>query len=111
MDERKLCRGLFTHIKDITDIKGIKFTPRFFTLSLPLEYTLSLAANDHEPVVCPLETLGSSPATLGAPMHSAPHRAHCTPRASREASPTDREEYNALLTVLCTCECLHQELP
>lgn len=111
MDERKLGRGLFIDTKDITDIKDIKSTPRFFTLSLPLEYTLFLAANNHEPVVCLLETLGSSPATLGAPMHSAPHKAHCTPRACHEASPTDRKEYNALLTVLCTCECLHQELP
>lgn len=57
MDERKLGRGLFTDTKDITDIKDIKSTPRFFTLSLPLEYTLFLAANNHEPVVCLLETL------------------------------------------------------
>lgn len=113
MDECKLCRGQFTDIKD-------ESTPGFFTLSLPLEYNLSLAAKDQEPVVCVLETLGSSPATLGAPVHdapidSAPRKAHCTPCASREASPSDREEYNALLTVLCTvlctCEHLHQELP
>lgn len=109
MDECKLCRGQFTDIKD-------ESTPGFFTLSRPLEYNLSLAANDQEPIVCALETLGSSPATLGAPMHgapidSAPRKAHCTPCASREASPSDREEYKALLTVLCTGKHLHQELP
>lgn len=114
MDECKLYREQFTDIKD-------ESTPGFFTLSLPLEYTLSLAANGQEPVICALETLASSPATLGvpmhdapmhsAPMHGAPRKSHWTPHASREASPLDREEYSALLSVLCTCEHLHQELP